>query len=233
MSALTCAGCCFYLWIALVALTLFCPVRTVVQAWRANRSINSILTETLKEFAGKSYDAMQTFVDSERGRLATLGILREFKNMATEDMKNFLDSEWERAQALDENLRRWTLALPLMVTVGGLVWPAIFQISDASLTRCFVSGFFMSTIACFVVGSLISFKGSSPITRYGYGAEYLNLIAGGEEAARKAMLEALVGYECANLIRSNRNAAAVNLTRYGVVFFAVAIGASIVSLGAG
>ena len=196
MSLLTGGGYLAALWLLIVIAALIWPAIVVYRMMAADRTVKA------NEYRGYR-DSIESLSDA--------------------NLKKYLKMERERFRALNEKLQRWTIALPILVTVGGLVWPSVLEVLDAAVIRYIVSGLFFSSVVCLFGGTYLSFLGYMPRKRYGYGPGYLKDIETGDETARAAMVGALMGFMRECLIRNNQASAAAYLTMFGILFIVIAI----------
>ena len=151
------------------------------------------------------------------------------KKLTETDLKALVESEWTRAKELDEKLQKLTAALSVAVTVGGLVGTTMLQDLAASGWKLTAALFFAVAVVLLIAGVAVGFKGLQPKQRYGYGAEFLVIMAAGGEDARNELIAAAAAFQRDNQIRANEATAATVSIRNGILFFVLAV---LVGLGA-
>jgi hypothetical protein len=156
------------------------------------------------------------------------GAFGDIKSLSEDDIKKYIESEWSRAKELDDKLSKLTAALSVALTVSGVVSKSIVDGLASSPFKWSVLVLLFLSMAFFLYGAIIGFRGLRPKPRFGYGAKFINTVAAGGEEARKTMNEAAAGFEVVNMIRANEASAAIDLIRNGIVLFAIAMALSFV-----
>lgn len=150
----------------------------------------------------------------------------DIRTLTDDDVKKYVESEWVRAKELDDKLSKLTAALAIALTVGGAVAKTIVDGMAASPIKLAVLTLLFFSMAFFLYGAMIGFRGLRPKARFGYGAKFMNATAVGGETARKTFNTAAAGFEVVNMIRANEASAAIDLVRNGTIFFALAMALS-------
>lgn len=88
---------------------------------------------------------------------------------------------------------------------------------------------FLVAAAFLFFGAILGFNGLRPKPRWGYGAQFLRIMAAGGTEARKACIDAATNFQRDNLLRSNEAYAAIASIKNGVIFFALAVIASLLA----
>jgi hypothetical protein len=151
----------------------------------------------------------------------------DIRALSESDLKDYVQSEWTRSKELDDKLAKLTAVLSVALTVGGTVAKIIVDGFGVSYLATLVVIVMLASMACFLAGALIGFRGIQPKSRYGYGAAYLVMVAKGGDEAQRAMIAAASAFQVSNAIRSNQASAAVDLVRNGIVLFGLAIAVSL------
>lgn len=166
-------------------------------------------------------------LEHQLDNLETDPAFADIRALSETDLKDYVQSEWTRSKELDDKLAKLTAVLSVALTVGGTVAKTIVDGFGVSFLESLVVVVMLGSMACFLAGALIGFRGIQPKSRYGYGAAYLVMIAKGGDEARKAMIAAASAFQVSNAVRSNQASAAVDLVRNGIVLFGLAIAVSL------
>jgi hypothetical protein len=100
-------------------------------------------------------------------------------------LKTYLEAEWTRAKELDEKLYKITAALSVAVTVGGVLAKTIVDGLVPTIMKAAIEVFLFVSMGMFLLGALIGLSGLRPKVRYGYGADFLRIVAEGGEQSKK------------------------------------------------
>lgn len=117
----------------------------------------------------------------------------DIRTLTDDDVKKYVESEWVRAKELDDKLSKLTAALAIALTVGGAVAKTIVDGMAASPIKLAVLTLLFFSMAFFLYGAMIGFRGLRPKARFGYGAKFMNATAVGGETARKMSMTAESG----------------------------------------
>jgi len=153
--------------------------------------------------------------------------------LSAEDLGKLIESEWARSKELDDKLQKLTAALSVSVTIGGLVGSTMLQDLASSGWKITAAALFLLAAGLLLTGVVLGFNGLRPKQRYGYGAGYMNIIAGGGDAARTEMIAAVRAFERDNQMRANEAYAAIASIRNGVLTFSIAMLVGLVATGLG